>query len=170
MTTYGRNFGFRIAPESELRHGRFSTPATGNPIPLGAPVIADLAAGADSFGNQIVKLAPSGTLSTAQGMLGVLVYEYAPAAFAGLDPMLATYSDPGTAPLGKAVQLVIGGGQTKIWLANTVTSSFLSSRTYAGRTMVNGLGASPTVIVGNYLVPGTGDDVNGYWLSTATAA
>jgi hypothetical protein len=169
MTTYGRNFGFRVAPQNESRQGRFSTPPAGNPIPLGAPVIADLAAGLDPFGNQIVKLAPSGTLTTAGALLGICVYEYAPAAFAGLDPLLTTYSDLGTAPLAKAIQ-VIFGVQTKLWLANTVTESFLGARTYPGRTMVSGIGASPTVIVGDYLIPFTGDDVNGYWQSTATAA
>jgi hypothetical protein len=34
---------------------------------------------------------------------------------------------------------------------------------------VNGLGATATVIVGDYLVPGLGDDNDGYWVSSATA-
>jgi hypothetical protein len=36
--------------------------------------------------------------------------------------------------------------------------------------MVAGLGATPTVAIGDYLTPGAGDDVSGYWAETATAA
>ena len=36
--------------------------------------------------------------------------------------------------------------------------------------MVQGLGATPTVTVGDFLNPGPGDDTDGYWVSTATAA
>jgi hypothetical protein len=166
MTTYGRNFGFRIPPDNEYRFGRFTTPGIGSPIPLGAPVVADTVAGLDPLGLQIVKLVTGATPPT--GLSGVVVYEYAPAAFAGFDPMLTTYSDLGTAPLGKAVQ-VISGSFCKLWLANTVAEVFLGTRNYPGRTMVNGLGATPTVAVGNYLIPGNGDDVNGYWVSSASA-
>jgi hypothetical protein len=170
MTTYGRNFGFRIAPQTENRFGRFSTPAAGNPIPIGVPVMADTGAGIDPLGNQILRVAPAGTLTTATAMAGILVYEYAPAAFAGFDPLLTTYSDLGVVPLGKAAQVIAGSPSVKFWLANTVAASFLGSRNYAGRTMVPGIGATPTVQVGNFLIPGTGDDVNGWWNSTATQA
>lgn len=167
MGTYGRNFAFRISPESENRPGRFSVPVTGNVIPLGAPIVTDTTAGLDSMGNQIVKLAPNGTAPIG-GFAGIAVYEFAPAAFAGFDPLLTTFSDLGTVPLGKAVQLV-SGPYVKVVFSNTVAEMFLAARQYPGRTMVNGLGATPTVSVGSYLVPGTGDDVNGYWVSTASA-
>ena len=36
--------------------------------------------------------------------------------------------------------------------------------------MVAGLGATPTVVVGDYLRPGVGDDTSGYWTETATEA
>jgi hypothetical protein len=166
MTTYGRNFGFRIAPQTENRSGRFVSPIAGT-IPIGAPVVADIAAGLDPMGNQIVKLAPSGAGIPALG--GIAVYEYAAAAFAGLDPLLATYSDLGTVPQAKALR-VVNGNLVKMWLANTVSEVFLGARTYPGRTMVSGIGATATVIVGNFLIPFTGDDVNGYWQSTGTAA
>lgn len=167
MGTYGRNVSFRVLPFSEQRQGRFSTPTTGAPIPMGAPVVADLTAGIDALGLQVVKLAPSGSAPIGP-LSGIALFEYAPAAFAGFDPLLTTYSDLGTIPLGKALQ-VIKGGTVKLVLANTVAESFLGNRTYPGRTMVNGLGATPTVIVGDYLVPGAGDDVAGYWTSQASA-
>lgn len=186
MGTYGRNLEFRVPPMSEFRQGRFSTnvvPLSGansagggaagtGLIPIGAPVIADLGAGSDGLGRQIVKLATSADASgdvPAPGLSGLAVYEYGPAAFAGFDPLLTTYSDLGTVPAGQAVQLV-HGNHVKVVFTNTYPELFLMQRTYAGRIMVNGLGATPTVTVGDFLIPGTGDDVDGYWTSTATAA
>lgn len=186
MATYGKNFEFRIPPQHGARGGRFVTNTTAlsgsgagggtagaGRIPIGAPVVADLSAGLDSAGRQIVKLAPSGTLTTASGLgsFGILVYEFAPtaAAFAGTDPYLTTYSDLDSAPLGAAVQVVAGDTSAKVYLANTSAHTFLGIRSYPGRVMVNGLGATATVAAGDYLIPGSGDDVNGYWQSTATA-
>lgn len=188
--SYGRNFEFRIPPKPSARAGRFITPATalsgsgagggsgvgGSPtgavglLPIGVPVIADLTAGQDTQGNQYVKLAPAGTLTTAQGIFGILVYEYGPAWSAGTDPYLTTYSDMGVAPLNSYCIVVKGDPATKILLRNTTTNTFLYTRTYTGRTMVNGLGATPTVAVGDYLIPGSGDDIDGYWETTSTEA
>lgn len=186
MSTYGNNVEFRVPPKGSARGGRFAAPqailsgsgvgggtAAGSTagaglIPIGAPVVADTAAGLDSAGRQIVKLASPGALITAEPLAGVMVYEYGPAAMAGHDPYLTTYSDLDYAPLGAAVQVVAGDPATKVCLRNTTAFSFLSVRQYAGRTMVNGLGATPTVTVGDYLVPGNGNDVDGYWETTAT--
>jgi hypothetical protein len=179
MASYGRNFEFRIPPNHGARGGRFAAPAatlgggTGSPlglIPIGAPVVADLVAGLDSAGRQIVKLAPSGTLSSAASDGGIMIYEYGPAAFAGFDPYLTTYSDLDVAPLAAGVQVVAGDASTKVVFTNTTANSFLGIRAYPGRTMVLGIGATPTVIVGDFLVPGAGTETGGYWLSTATAA
>lgn len=179
MATYGRNLDFRIPPRGSARGGRFAAPAaaltggTGSPaglIPIGAPVVADLVAGLDSAGRQIVKLAPAGTLSTAAMPGGLMVFEYGPAAFAGFDPYLTTYADLDCAPLAAGVQVVAGDPTCKIVLTNTVANLFLNIRAYPGRTMVNGLGATPTVTVGDFLVPGAGTDTAGYWTSTATEA
>jgi len=152
---------------SENRQGRFSVPASGV-IPIGAPVVADTAAGVDGLGMQIVKLA-TGAQAPVGGQSGIAVFEYAPAAFAGFDPWLTTYSDLGTVPLGKAVQLV-SGPYVKVVFTNTVSQVFLLQRTYPGRVIVAGFGATPTDIVGNYLSPGTGDDVNGYWAVSGSLA
>jgi hypothetical protein len=168
MGTYGRNFEFRIPPEAQNRKGRFVTPATGTPLPIGAPV-AVTAGGTPSA----LDLAPV-TLVTAAGaptpgLSGLLVYEWGPAAFAGNDPYLTTYSDKDYAPLGAAIQLV-SGPEVKVVFKNTAATTFLTSRSYPGRIMVAGMGATPTVAVGDYLTPGPGDDTNGYWQETATKA
>lgn len=186
MGTYGRNLEFRVPPQSEYRMGRFATnptPLSGSGsagtgasgtglIPIGAPVIADTTAGADSMGRQTVKLATSadsGGDVPAPGLAGIAVYEYGPAAFAGSDPLLTTYSDLGVVPAGRGVQ-VVHGTHVKVVFYNTIAEVFLGQRTYPQRTMVNGLGATPTVTVGDFLIPGLGDDTDGYWVSTATAA
>jgi hypothetical protein len=105
------------------------------------------------------------------GHAGIALYEYGPAAFAGDDPILTTYSDKDTIPTGAAIQLV-SGDKVKVVLRNTSNRTFLQSRTYVGRTMVAGLGATPTVGVGDYLEPfgATASDTNGYWKETATTA
>jgi hypothetical protein len=181
MGTYGRNLEFRVPPQSEYRMGRFSTPATplsgaGTPgtgstgtglIPIGAPVTGDTSAGFDSMGRQIVRLA-TGSDVPVPGLAGLAVYEYGPAAFAGTDPLLTTYSDLGVVPAGRALQ-VVRGGHVKVVFYNTIAEVFLGQRTYPQRTMVNGLGATPTVTVGDFLIPGLGDDNDGYWASTGTA-
>lgn len=181
MASYGRNFDYRILPRAEARNGRFVAPSVAlsganssgggaagtGLIPIGAPVVWDLSAGQDGVGRQYVKLATAGATVTPES--GVLVYEYGPAAYAGVDPYLTTYSDLSVAPLGAPIQLVAGDPAAKIVLTNTPASSFLGVRSYPGRTMVNGLGATATVAIGDYLIPGSGDDVDGYWETTATA-
>jgi hypothetical protein len=194
MASYGNNFEFRVPPRSAARKGRYVAPTTAlsgsgagggtssfgsqpaGLLPIGAPVVADLVAGQDAQHRQYVKLAPSGTLvgtngenSVSYGLAGIMVYEYGPAAFAGNDPYLTTYSDLGYAPLGAPVQVLSGDPTIKVVFRNTVAASFLGIRPYPGRTMVNGFGATATVTVGDYLIPGLGDDVDGYWTSTATA-
>ena len=190
MASNGRNFEFRITPHPSARGGRFISPsvalsgsgsgggtgANGSPtgavglLPIGAPVVADLEAGQDAQGAQYVKLATAGETTTSVGVFGLLMYEYGPAAFAGTDPYLTTYSDFGIVPLGRYCIVIAGDPATKIVLRNTPAFSFLGQRNYAGRTMVNGLGATPDVTAGDYLVPGSGDDVDGYWESTGTAS
>lgn len=168
MGTYGRNFDFRIPPQSENRAGRFAAPASGTPIPIGAPVVTDLTAGSNALGLQVVKLATTGETPVG-GRAGIAVFEYAPAAFAGDDPFLTTYSDKDTVPLGGALQ-VVSGPYVKVVFTNTVARSFLGQRNYAGRIMVAGLGATPTVVVGDFLAPGTGSDSAGYWAEVGSAA
>lgn len=193
--SYGRNFDFRVLPKNSARHGRFvvsSTALSGSGagggsaapvaglIPIGAPVIANLAAGKDAQGRQILQLATASNVSSfddfsnstslaVPGMAGIAVYEYGPAAFAGDDPYLTTYSDKGLVPLGASCQVISGDPACKVVFTNFAAQQFLGIRSYPARTMVNGLGATPTVAVGDFLIPGLGDDVDGYWQSTANA-
>lgn len=186
MATYGRNFDYRILPRPQARGARWVAPtallsgsgagggtgagSTGGAglIPIGAPVVADLIAGLDATGRQICKLAAQAASPTA--MSGVAVYEYGPAAYAGEDPFITTYSDLDYVPLAAPMQVVNGDLNAKMVLTNTLANKFLGIRSYPGRIMVNGFGATATVIVGDYLVPGIGNDVDGYWQSQASAS
>lgn len=167
MGTYGRNFEFRVPPHSGARAGRYSVPRTGTPIPIGAPIVATAGADSTDLDMAPVTLA-TGAQAPVPGLCGIAVFEWGPAAFAGDDPYLTTYSDKGYVPLGAAVQLV-SAPDVKVVFTNTVDNTFLVSRSYAGRTMVAGMGATPTIAVGDYLTPGAGDDDAGYW-AEGTAA
>lgn len=167
MGTYGRNFEFRVPPQSGQRAGRYSVPTTGTTIPIGAPIKATAGAAATSLGMAPCTLATGATVPVS-GIHGIAVYEWGPAAFAGNDPFLTTYSDKDFVPLGAAVQLV-SGPDVKVVFKNTVANTFLTVRAYTGRVMVAGMGATPTIAVGDFLTPGTGDDTAGYW-AEGTAA
>lgn len=156
----------------------------------GTPDINQQNSAINSLGLQLVKLAvatggttissagspgssqwrPGGNTGPVGGRDGVLVYEYGPAAFAGNDPWLTTYSDKDTAPAGKAVQLV-HGPFVRVVFTNTVSRVFLGQRTYAGRIMVSGLGTTPNRAVGDLLAPSSGaNDTLGYWDTAASLA
>lgn len=170
MSNYGRNFEFRIPPVHGSRGGRFFLPADADPIVIGAPVVViDGEDPSVAFSGALpVELATGATDKPLPGLGGIVLYEHAPAAYAGFDPALTTYSDIDLVPAGKQCQ-VIQGGEVKVVLRNTEDRVFLNSRNYTGRTMVAGLGATPTLAVGNMLTPGTGDDTSGYWAETANA-
>jgi hypothetical protein len=170
MGNYGRNFEVVTMPPAPSRQN-YCAPTTGDPIPLGTPVEVNTAAAVNALNLQPIKKSAADEPRTNQGQ-GVLLYEYAPAAFAGTDPNLTLYSDLDTAPLGAAVQVIHGGGiGIQILLRNTADSVFLENRTYTGRTMVAGLGgATPTIVVGDYLTPSGGDDTTGWWKETSTEA
>jgi hypothetical protein len=191
---YGRNLDIRIPPRAEARGSQFLAPSTalagtqsagggsiaftggpgqitypGGLIVQGCAVVADSSAGQDNWGRQYVKLASAGTLTSAQGIFGLALYNYAPAWTAGFDPLLITYADMGFIPLGAPIMVVKGDPAAKYVFTNTVANTFLGSTNYPGRIMVNGFGATATVAVGDYLIPGNGNDVDGYWESTGTA-
>lgn len=166
--SYGRNFEFRTVPLNNQRSGRFYL--EGAAIPIGAPVLVDTVTAESALGLLPVQLATGSQVAPKPGMGGIALYEYGPAAFAGNDPYLTTYSDKDLVPSGAALQ-VISGSTVKVVFKNTTAFSFLHNRSYTGRVMVAGLaGATPAVFVGNYLTPGTGTDVAGYYAVTATAA
>lgn len=172
MGSYGRNFDFRVMPQGGQRGSRFILNPAAN-IPMGTPVKYDGSFDTSSYGSpgvMGVSLA-LGAQPPEPGLSGIAVYEYAPAAFAGFDPVLTTYSDLDFIPAGKLCQ-VISGPTVKIVLTNTTSFLFDNTRTYPGRVMVAGLGGATSADpwVGTLLTPGNGTDTAGYWTSTATTA
>jgi hypothetical protein len=190
---YGRNLDIRVAPRAEARLSQYLAPTTlgtgtqvagggsfaytGGPgqitypaglLVMGAPVI--YSGTQDHWGRNYVEFAPAGTLTTAQGLFGLALYNYAPAWTQGFDPLLITYADMGFIPLGAPIIVVNGDPTFEVAFTNTSANQFLGTTNYPGRTMVNGLGATPTVAVGDYLIPGNCNDVDGYWESTSTRA
>lgn len=160
MSSYGRNFEFRVPPRPNNRGGRYKN--NGVAFPIGAPVKSVPGAAADANGRTGVGLAAIGDIPDI-GSHGIAVYEHAFSyAYAGQDPALTTPSDLDLVPAGAALQLV-NGDDVKVVLRNTVESIFLGGRTYPGRIMVAGLGATPTIDEGDYLGPGAGNDVDGFW-------
>ena len=163
--SYGRNFSFRVTPKSGNRAGRYFLDGSTD-LPIGAPVV--LSGDADAVGRLGVQLATGAQAKPLPGKGGVLVYEHIQ--HIGQDPYLSTYSDFDTVPAGEAVQ-VVNGEDVKVAYKNTTATSFLTRSNYpTARVMVAGLGATPTVAVGDMLTPGTGNDSAGYWAETATAA
>lgn len=166
--TYGRNFGFLVTPKGGQRAGRYALAAGDDAIPIGVPVL--ITGDENDLGLLEVSLATGDQAKPAPGKGGIAVYEHAPAAFNGFDPVITTYSDIDTVPEGAALQ-VISGSEVKVVLKNTTDTTFLSRTGYpTARKMVAGAGATPTVAVGDYLTPGAGNDTNGYWAETSTAA
>lgn len=162
--SYTRNFEFRVAPQGGQRAGRFSAESE---IVIGAPVIVADGAEVDDLGLIPADLAAADA-NVKPGLCGVAVYEYkGQEGWAGDDPYLTTYADKDTVPSGAAFQIVSGHG-VKVCLRNTTARTFLNTRDYAGRTMVAGLGATPTLQVGDFLTPGAGNDSAGYWKETST--
>lgn len=163
--SYGRNFDFLVPPQGGQRAGRYFNDE-GAALPIGAPVV--ITSDENTLGLLGVELATGDQAKPAPGKGGIVVYEHI--VYDGVDPVINTYSDLDTAPDGAAVQ-VISGSEVKVLLRNTTATTFLSRTSYPNaRVMVAGLGATPTVAVGNYLTPGTGNDTDGYWAETATAA
>jgi len=165
--SYGSNFEFRIPPQAGNRHGRYFL-AGGADVPIGAPVVVNAGADLNTLGQQEVNLATGAQAKPVVGAGGVMVYEYAPNAFAGDDPVLVRHSDKSAVEPGESVQ-VVNGPYVKVLLRNTTASTFLQTRAYTGRVMVAGMGAT-SIAVGDYLSPGAGNDDDGYWTEDADAA
>jgi hypothetical protein len=167
MASYGRNIEFRVPPVHGQRGGRYAAPA-GVDLPMGVPVKVADGAAETALGLLPVALA-TGAQAPKVGTCGIAIYEYNSGIdLGGVDPVLTTYSDRDTIPRGRAIQ-VISGDRVKVVFTNTEDRTFLTARNYEGRVMVAGMGATPTLQVGDFLTPGTGDDTAGYW-AEGTAA
>lgn len=168
MSNYGRNFEFRVAPVSKDRSGRNFL--DGDAVPIGAPIAygtGGTLGTENELGLRPFVLAADGASAPLPGQGGVAVYEFGPAAFAGDDVMLTTYSDKDMVPAGAAVQ-VVGGEYVKVVLRNVPAFTFSTVRGYTGRNMIEPTEAL-ALVVGESLIPGAGDDVNGYWKSGGVA-
>lgn len=159
MGSYGRHFDFRVTPEAQQRQARYSVETT---LPIGAPVVGT--GEFDAYGREIVELAAEGANKPAPGRGGVAVYEYTWMAFRGDDPTLVTYSDKYMVPANEALQ-VVSGSASKVVLTNTSAKTF-GTTSYSAFKMVAGVGATPTLAVGDYLCPGVGSSSGGYWKKT----
>lgn len=166
MGSYGRNVDFRVTPLEMQRRGRIILDE-GNDVAIGAPFI--IADGADSdplWTDALPATLATGAQPPRRGLSGIGIYEWLD--FNGLDPEYYAYSDRDMIPNGRQFQLISGVG-VKVVFRNTDDRKFMGTRDYAGRVMVAGLGATPTVKIGDFLSPGVGDDDSGYWaVSTST--
>jgi hypothetical protein len=135
---------------------------------MGAPlVIANNATPSAEFTGALPATLATGAQAFKRGFTGIGIYEHID--YNQLDPAYYTYSDRDQMPQGKLVQLIIGPN-VKVVFRNTADRTFMATRDYDGRIMVAGMGATPTVAVGDYLTPGTGNDSAGYWAETGSAA
>lgn len=143
---YGRNFGMRSF-ENAVRMGRHKVAADFDEGANGELYIGT-AVKADANGN-IVRPAAN---AEPDGLSGILVYEHIQ--YQGVDPGLTTYSDApfNKAPKGRFAQILRGPG-AKVWFKNTSDKTLYDNRTQTGVTLVAGLGATPTLAVGDYLTP-----------------
>lgn len=165
--SYGRNFEFRSTPKGAQRAGRYFLDSN-TPVVIGAPVKLSADGATDAVGRLGVELATGEQAKPAPGKGGILVYEHI--LHVGVDPFLTTYSDFDTVPANEPVQ-VINGTEVKVAYKNTTAETFLTRTGYpTARVMVAGVGDATTVAVGDYLTPGTGNDTDGYWAETSTAA
>ncbi len=171
---YGRQFEFRATPNGAQRAARYYLDGASDVV-IGAPVVLSTS-GENSQGQLAVRLATSTADKTIPlpGKGGILVYEWAPVAFRGDDANLTTYSDKDYAPAGEAVQ-VISGKDVKVAYKNVqnhTTFPFKLRASYPRqRVMIptTSLGATPTLVVGDFLTPGAGTDSGGYWVETSNA-
>lgn len=157
---YSRNFGMRSF-ENIVRDGRFRTPATGNTLIIGEPVMADPA------NPGLVKRATAAVAPN--GSMGAVVYEHIFLQNAG-DPKLYGQGDLNWVPLGVYAQMVHGQG-AKVWLRNTAAKTLYDGRVEAAGALLAASVDVSTLAVGAGLTPdGAGKykvaaGTDGIWLT-----
>lgn len=161
MSNYGRYFEFRNSPRPENRYGRALSPNA--VIAIGAPVVAGTAA--PNADGRSVYAAMSAVQSGRPLPIkhGIAIFEHSYNAYAGRDPVLDAPSDFPDIPANSPIQ-VCHGTNIKVVLRNILVDTvFMGMRTYDdARTMV-APGDLSTLAVGNFLVPGTGNNSAGWW-------
>lgn len=160
-----RNFWFLSPPRPEQRLGRYVVDAE-TPIVIGSPVAAGT--DVDDNGQREVTLRTT-AVAPLRGKHGILVYENPfGMTVQGVDPALFGQGDFDTAPAGRPCQLV-SGDNIRFRLRNTTDENVQNSgRTIEGRTIVAGLGATPTLAVDSLIGPGPGSD-SGLWQAADSA-
>jgi hypothetical protein len=158
MSSYGRNFEFRISPMPQKRLGRYINGE--EVVPIGAPVQVPAGAENDLDGRLPLELV-TGDTPPRTGMNGIAIFEHAHNAYAGFDPVLRTESDFGDVPAFQPTQLV-SGDHVKVVFRNTTAEdlTFLGRQSGSPRTMVADLDGAA---VGDFIRPGAGNDDDGYW-------
>jgi len=164
-----RNFVFRKSPTGGQRGGRFVLGGS-TVLTSGVPVVTD--GSNDGLGRLNVTLATGDQAIPKPGKGGILVFENID--WVGYDLQITTFSDVDSVNPGDPVQVVTGGaGTVKVAFTNTPAgATYITRANYPkSRIMVAGVSiATPTVAVGDFLTPGTGNDTAGYWAETSTAA
>lgn len=163
MGVYGRHFWFLTPPESENRRGRY---VLGENILIGSCVEAE--AELDANGQRVLHQADADT-PPLQGKHGILVYENPFGVAPGFDPVQYGYGDFDTAPAGMSAQLVAGVG-IKFRLKNLAEEVIQFQKTYPAKTVVDGLGATPTLGIDDFIGPVTSPDgTTGWWQACSEA-
>lgn len=145
---YTRNFGMR-GFENVVRTGRFRVPTTADATgdgQEGGLFLIGTAVALDPANPGFLKR-PSAA-QTPTPLCGVVVYEHIQRM--GVDPYTSTALDFEVVPAGQYAQVLRGPG-TKVWFKNTETAISYDGKSRAGRSLVAGLGATPTVSVGDFL-------------------
>lgn len=162
MGAYGRNAWFLNPPEPNQRRGRYVLEAA---TQIFAPVEAGT--DVDVNGQRTLTLCDTET-APVQGKHGILIYENPFSVAPGFDPVSYGYGDFHIAPAGASAQLVSGVG-IKFRLKNTADEVLMLQQDYPAFVMVDGLGATPTLGVDDYIGPGPGNSTDGFWQPTDAA-
>lgn len=146
---YTRNFGMRSF-ENVVRAGRFRAPKAALTVSNGTDELGRILIGTavviDGDNPGFVKR-PTAAQAPSP-LCGLAVYEHIQVR--GVDPALSTPQDFEHVPAGQYVQIMRGPG-VKVWFKNTEDRGLYDGRNVQGRTLVAGLGATPTVAVGDFL-------------------
>lgn len=159
-----RNFWFLQGPLPGQRLGRY---VLGADLLIGSCVEADDEI--DENGQRSLGQASANT-PPKKGKHGILVYENPFAVMRGVDPVEYALGDFKTAPEGQSTQLV-SGDDVRFRLKNTALENLQGQKTYPAFLMVEGLGATPTIGIDDFIGPSSTPDgvTNGYWQECSEA-
>lgn len=165
---YTRNFGMRSF-ENVVRTARFRVPAAPNAFSgdgsEGGLALIGTAVMLDAANPGFLKRPDANEVPSPA--CGVVVYEHIQRM--GSDPFTTTALDFEVVPAGQYAQVMRGPG-VKVWFKNTESALSYDGKSRPGRDLVAGLGATPSVAVGDFLTvtaDGTyteGNATNGWFL------